>query len=228
MTPENPSASWKWMVGACAVVLSALTFFAGVTGLWVLTALPVGFLFGFFLEKADLCGSSAFSDVLMFRDWKKMQGIWMVIVVGMVGFTLLSTVGWVRLNPKPLFWASYIVGGIIFGVGMVLSGACVSGSLFKAGQGNINSMAALVGIPIGVMMVEHGPLNQLHKHLKTYVINSGNGGPVTFASVLYTPYWVLATLFLLVTIAVAIRLRKKNNTRVVIKKMQVGCLFNES
>lgn len=41
---------------------------SAMTGLWVLTAIPIGFLFGFFLEKADLCGSSAFSEVLL-ANW---------------------------------------------------------------------------------------------------------------------------------------------------------------
>ncbi len=185
---------------------------AGISGLWVLTALPIGFLFGFFLEKADLCGSSAFSEIMMFKDWKKIQGIWMVIVVGMVGFSLISALGLVKLNPKPLIWASYIVGGAIFGVGMVLAGGCVSGSLFKVGQGNINSMAALVGIPIGIMMVEHGPLNPFHKFLRTFVVKNGDGGSVTFASVSHMPYWVLAVIFLAATIVIAVYARNKNGT----------------
>jgi len=43
---------------------------------WVLTAIPVGFLFGFFLQKGDLCGASAFSEVILARDGRKVFGIW--------------------------------------------------------------------------------------------------------------------------------------------------------
>ena len=204
--------SWVWITGVSVLGIIGITLLAGISGLWVLTALPIGFLFGFFLEKADLCGSSAFSEIVMHKDWKKIQGIWMVIVVGMVGFSLISAFGLVKLNPKPLIWASYVVGGAIFGVGMVLAGGCVSGSLFKVGQGNVNSMAALVGIPIGLMMVEHGPLNQLHKFLRTFIVKSGDGGSVTFASVFHLPYWVLAVMFLAATIIIAGFLGKKNKS----------------
>ena len=202
--------SWKWITGLCVIGLAGIALAAGITGNWVLTALPIGFLFGFFLEKGDLCGASAFSEVLLLKDWKKIQGIWVIIVVSMVGFSLLSSFGMVKLNPKPLFWASYIVGGVIFGVGMVLAGGCVSGSLFKTGRGNLNSMAALVGIPIGIMMVEHGLLNSFHKTLKTYTVKNADGGPVTFASVLHMPYWILAVIFAVGTIVAAVYLGKKS------------------
>ncbi|MFO7965357.1 MAG: YeeE/YedE family protein [Desulfobacterales bacterium] len=204
--------AWKWIFWLCLVVLTGLTAAAKISGYWALTALPVGFLFGFFLEKGDLCGSSAFSEVILMNSWKKIQGIWMVIVVSMLGFAILSGLGLVNLNPKPLVWASYIVGGIIFGAGMVFAGGCVSGSLYKTGQGNINSMAALIGIPIGIMMVEYGPLNLFHKHLRSYIIPNADGGPVTFTSVFPLPYGVLAVLFASATV-LAFFYRKKGKNK---------------
>ena len=49
-------------------------------GAVVLTAIPIGFLFGFFLQKGDLCGASAFSEVLLMKDWRKIYGLWVCIV----------------------------------------------------------------------------------------------------------------------------------------------------
>jgi hypothetical protein len=206
----NENNSWKWIGGASVACLIGVTLAAKISGYWVLTALPVGFLFGFFLEKGELCGASAFSEVLLLKDWKKMQGIGVVIVVSMLGFSLLAGFGMVKLSPKPLLWASYIVGGVIFGVGTVLAGACVSGSLFKVAQGNLNSMAALVAIPIGVMWVEHGSLRAFQNTLQTYVVKNGDGGPVTFFSLLHMPYWSLSIIFAVLSIFTAIYLRRKN------------------
>ena len=62
-------------LAASFLVLLAVTVVAIVTRFWVLTVIPIGFLFGFFLQKGDLCGSSAFSEVLMMKDWKKMWGL---------------------------------------------------------------------------------------------------------------------------------------------------------
>ena len=124
---DGVGRSWKPLSIILLAFLIVVTVVSIITELWVLTAIPVGFLFGFFLERSDLCGSSAFSEVLMIRDRKKVAGIWVLIVVSMLVFSLGASLGWIRLNPKPLLWTSYLVGGIIFGVGMVLAGGCVSG-----------------------------------------------------------------------------------------------------
>ncbi len=200
--------NWKATALLSTIVLISITLIAWITGYWVLTALPIGFLFGFFLEKADLCGSSAFSEAFMMKDWRKLQGIWVVAVASMLGFALLSGLGLVKLNPKPLLWASYIVGGLVFGIGMVLAGGCVSGSLYKTGQGNLNSMAALVGIPLGVAAVEYGPLNGIHKALRSLVVNNSDGSSVTLSSVTGLPYWSLALIIAAITVGTALHLRR--------------------
>lgn len=207
------SARVNWRVYAIVSLLGIIlvTVIAAMTKLWVLTAIPVGFLFGFFLEKADLCGSSAFSEAFMMKDWRKLGGIWVVIVTSMLGFALLAGVGWVRLNPKPLTWANYVVGGILFGIGIVLAGGCVSGCLFKTGQGNINSMAGLVGIPLGVCAVAYGPLHGFAKGLKQYVVKAADGSSVTLSTLTHLPYWLLAIVIAVSTVVVAQILKKRRN-----------------
>ncbi len=52
----------------------------------------------------------------MAEGWaKKLRGIWIIAAVSMIGFALLAGLDLVNLNPNPLFWASYIVGGVVFG-----------------------------------------------------------------------------------------------------------------
>ena len=209
---EKKNTLWGLIAVVSGAALILLTILAGATGLWFLTALPIGFLFGFFLEKADLCGASAFSEVLLMKDWRKVQGLWVLIVVSMVGFALLSWLGLVKLSPKPLEWATMLVGGLVFGSGMVLAGGCISGALYKSGAGNLNSMAALVGIPLGVGLVEYGPLHGLHQSLKQSVLKSLDGGPVTLSSLTGLPFGVLAVLFAVLTAGLAYWLIKKKPT----------------
>lgn len=73
------------MVAVIVVVLTTVTAAASLTGRWVFTAIPIGVLFGFFLQKGDLCGASAFSEVVLARDWRKVWGLWVGIVVSMAG-----------------------------------------------------------------------------------------------------------------------------------------------
>jgi len=207
MSDRAPRGGW-WpaVLGLAAIVVP--TVVAWGTGMWFWTAIAMGFAFGFLLQKGDLCGSSAMSEVLLFRDARKLAGLWVAIAVSMVGFAAIERLGWVVLRPKPLLWASWIAGGAIFGAGTVLAGGCISGCLYKAGAGNLNSMAALAGMPLGIAMVEHGALSRTHLWLKSHVIKAADGGPVTLSSLTGLPYWLLALLFAGATLAVALWLRR--------------------
>jgi hypothetical protein len=91
---------------------------------WVLTAVPVGFLFGFFLQKGDLCGASAFSEVLVMKDRRKLFGLWMLIVTAMLAFALLQMLGWALMS----------VGMILFGVVTILANWITSYYYLLGGQ----------------------------------------------------------------------------------------------
>jgi hypothetical protein len=204
-----PAAALVLLLGVCAA--------AWITRLWVLTAIPIGFLFGFFLHKGDLCGASAFSEILLMKDWRKTWGLWVCIVTGMAGFAVLDLLGWVTLSPKPFLWALYLGGGVLFGVGMVLTGGCISGTLYKAGAGHINSIVALLGIPVGIGLVEYGPLARVSAALKTKVWAANDGGPVTFSTITGMPFWAVALALLATTLIVA-RLKRPAPATVVTRE----------
>jgi uncharacterized membrane protein YedE/YeeE len=193
-----------------SATLVAISVLAWLTGRWVLTALPIGVLFGFFLQKGDLCGSSAFSEVVLFRDWRKVGGLWVAIVVSMAGIAVGDLLGWIQLNPKPLLWAGMTVGGIVFGIGTVLAGGCVSGCLYKGAAGNLNSLVALIAMPFGIGLVEYGPLADSFVRLKSIRIAAGDGGSVTLSSLTGLPFWLLTLAIAAATAVVAIVRRRRS------------------
>ncbi len=211
MTSNNQQKPGGALIIVAMLLIIGISAAAWITKLWVLTAIPIGLLFGFFLQKGDLCGASAFSEVLVMKDWQKTWGLWVCIVTGMAGFAILDLLGWITLNPKPFLWANYLVGGILFGVGMVLSGGCISGSLYKAGIGHINSIVSLLGIPIGIALVEYGPLSELNKTFKTYAWKSADGGPVTLSTLTGLPFWAVAAALIVVTLLLSRLARRKAN-----------------
>ena len=210
MENVKQTANWKSYVFISLAAIIVILALSAYFHLPVLTAVPIGFLFGFFLQKGDLCGASAFSEVLLMKSWKKTWGLWVCIVTGMAGFAILDLLELVTLNPKPFQWANILIGGILFGVGMVLSGGCISGSLYKAGIGHINSIVSLVGIPIGIALVEYGSLSKINGTLKTNVLKSSDGGAVTLSSLTGLPFWAVASILLLATLIVAGMKRSKN------------------
>jgi len=209
MSSKNSITNWVSYLTISLIFIALIVVIAFFTNFWVLTAIPIGFLFGFFLQKGDLCGASAFSEAIMMKDWKKIWGLWICIVTGMAGFAVMDLAGWVVLNPKPLVWANFLIGAIVFGVGMVLAGGCVSGCLFKAGSGNLNSIVAILGIALGIAIVEHGPLNGIFNSMKTLVLKSPDGSSVTIASVTGLPFWAVALIVVVLTLVFAILHRRK-------------------
>lgn len=183
---------------------------SAVAGLWVIMALPIGFLFGFFLQKGDLCGAAGCSEVLAFRSWDKLYGIWICIITCMAGFACLDLFGWITLNPRPLHWVNCIIGGLIFGAGSVLAGGCITGALYKSGTGNLNSLAAIFGMPIGLLSVWCGFLNPTYTWMSGFEIKAKNGGPFTLTSLTGISYQMVASILLILSfLAILLFFRRK-------------------
>jgi len=213
MKPRDANRNW-WVYAAASLALLAVALVVALwTRLWVVTALPIGFLFGFSLHKGDLCTAAACSEVVLFREARKVLGLWICVVVSMLGFTLLDRLGWIVLVPMGAYWMNNIVGGVLFGSGMTLAGGCVSGCLFKSAAGNINSMAGLVGIPLGAFMVQSGPLLPVRYSLTTFVLKSRDGGTLTFSSLTGLAHWQLAVLFAVGTVLLLLVLARRKKKR---------------
>ena len=122
-----------------------------------------GLAFGFVLQRSRFCFASAFRDLFLLGDARVMKGIIAGLAVATAGFAvlmarLLPEVGFGSLPPGatvlPLGLHT-LVGGVLFGVGMVLAGGCTSGSLYRAGEGYVGSMVALLGIMLGLEISSH-------------------------------------------------------------------------
>ena len=75
------------------------------------------------------------------------------VLVALMFFSLiqatLASTNMSTFHPAP-FGVHTLIAGLIFGVGMVLSGGCASGSLYKIGEGNMTSfVVAFFGLCIG-------------------------------------------------------------------------------
>ena len=203
-------SNWKILLILSIIFILSIVIVTFLTGYWVFLALGAGFLFGFTLQKGDLCGASAMSEVILLKDSRKLFGLWIAILSGMIGFTILSNIGIIELAPKKFIWLSAITGGFIFGIGTVLAGGCVSGCMYKGASGNINSIVALLTIPIGISFVEYGPLKDFSKYLLTYVINDAEGKAITLHSLIGIPHWVITLILLVITILLVIKNKSKN------------------
>ncbi|RLJ62839.1 YeeE/YedE family protein [Sulfurisoma sediminicola] len=118
----------------------------------VVSSLAIGLVAGFVMHRSDFCVTASFRDMFLFRDFFLMRQMVLLIAVSMVLFEFGRLVGIITIHPFPLLGAPTLVnaiGGFVFGIGMVLAGGCVCGSLFKFGAGSAASLLAVGGMIAG-------------------------------------------------------------------------------
>jgi uncharacterized membrane protein YedE/YeeE len=111
--------------------------------LWA--ALALGVVFGAIAQRTHFCTMGAVADVVNIGDWTRMRMWAMAAGVAMLGFNAMVGLGWVKAANSvyaapALLWASHLVGGLMFGVGMVLASGCGSKTLVRIGGGNLKSL----------------------------------------------------------------------------------------
>jgi uncharacterized protein len=111
--------------------------------LWA--AFALGVLFGAIAQRTHFCTMGAIADAFAFGDWTRMRMWLLAIGVAIVGFNAMVWLGWVDAS-KSLYggtrwnWLSALVGGLLFGFGMVLASGCGSKALVRLGGGNLKAL----------------------------------------------------------------------------------------
>lgn len=112
----------------------------------------LGIAAGFIMHRADFCLAGMFRDLFLFGTAAKLKTLLVLIVSSMLLFEAARAAGIISRYPFPLFGSPSMtapLGGLIFGIGMVLAGGCVVGSLYKTGSGSIPSLVAVIGMIAG-------------------------------------------------------------------------------
>ncbi|MFC6279895.1 MULTISPECIES: YeeE/YedE family protein [Polaromonas] len=115
--------------------------------LWAAFILAV--LFGAIAQRTHFCTMGAVSDIVNMGDWTRMRMWGMAIGVAMIGFYFMAAAGLIDAS-KTLYasgrfiWLSALVGGFLFGFGMVLASGCGSKTLVRIGGGSLKSVVVFV------------------------------------------------------------------------------------
>jgi uncharacterized membrane protein YedE/YeeE len=126
-------------------------------------AFVLAFIFGAVGNKTHFCTMGAVSDWVNMGDTSRLRMWLLAIAVALIGSSALHLAGLVDLSksiyPSPNFtWLSYIVGGLLFGVGMTLGSGCGSKTLIRVGAGNLKSLVDYIFLGIAAYMTLRGLL----------------------------------------------------------------------
>jgi len=105
-----------------------------------------GIAFGVIIQRTRFCFVRGFRDPFMTGEGAVPRAIAISIIISVLGFAALK---WAGLRGEEVyvpqaFWFGGLIGGIIFGFGMVVAGGCGSGSVWRAGEGQVKLMVAVI------------------------------------------------------------------------------------
>lgn len=120
----------------------------GWAGVWIF-----GLLVGFVLHRSQFCFAASFRDRFLFHDYGMIQALLTLLLTVSTGFAVLT---WSGLLPDfSYYWRSglaTVLGGFLFGLGMVLAGACAATSLVRLGEGFLLYLLVGAGLAAGTLL----------------------------------------------------------------------------
>lgn len=161
-----------------------------------------GVVFGMILQRSRFCFTAAFRDPVITGSTSLTRAAFLAVTVGTIGFSALSLYS-ISTGGKPMGTDSVaplsiltVIGGVMFGIGMVTAGGCASGTLMRVGEGFQLQWVALLCFMLGSVAGAWamGFLEPLGKaNIKVYLPDHlGWAGALIFQFALIAIVYVLA------------------------------------
>ncbi len=104
-----------------------------------------GFAIGFVMHRSRLCFARAFREPFVTAEGDMTKAVMLALAIGIPIAALLFEKK--VIDPyvaiPPTFWIGSLMGGFIFGIGMIFAGGCASGGLWRMGEGHIKLWVAM-------------------------------------------------------------------------------------
>ncbi len=116
------------------------------------TVFVVAIVMGAVANKTNFCTMGAVSDWVNMGDTGRLRAWLLAMAVAMLGVAAMAGMGLASIGNStfppyrtPNFaWLRYLLGGLMFGVGMTLGSGCGNKTLVRIGGGNLKSLVVLV------------------------------------------------------------------------------------
>jgi len=144
----------------------------------IVIGLLMGVVFGFAFEKSRMMEPGALIGQFQFRRFVMMKMLFAAVATSLVVLAVLHGFGFVKLSVKAAMVGNMVVGGLLLGVGIVMTGACPGTAAAQLGAGYKDPWATILGGLIGAAIYGY---NQpaIDKALDWSGIGLGNWGKLT-------------------------------------------------
>jgi len=147
----------------------------------LLLAILTGVGLGYILERGDMCFHSTLRGLVRTpRQPDLFRAYLLALLLAAPLVNGLIALGWIRPWIPPFAWQANIVGGMIFGAGMVIASSCITGLFYKLGHGMLGALVGLSAWAVGDIAAYRGPLAPLRDALNASQVRvSGASATVT-------------------------------------------------
>lgn len=160
----------------------------------IITGLLTGIVFGAVLQRGRFCVTGMLRDIFLNKTWRGFTALLILISVHAFGLTLLTGTGVLSPEISDFKPVAVIVGGFIFGLGIILSGGCASGTWYRSAEGLVGSWIALLFYGLSAAAMKSGPLSGANDWFKQWSL------PVTtIHGALHISPWILVAVLWVVT-----------------------------
>ena len=153
--------------------------FASAQSFFLWSTFVIALVMGAVVNKTNFCTMGAVSDWVNMGDTGRLRAWVLAIAVGVLGVMGLEAAGLVNLTStfppyrqNNFVWLENVLGGVLFGIGMVLASGCGNKTLIRIGGGNVKSIMVLLIIGL----------------IAYFMINPFPGSDKTLYSTLFYPW----------------------------------------
>jgi uncharacterized membrane protein YedE/YeeE len=168
------------------------------------TALAAGLAFGYAAQRGGFCLVRALANLVLMGEGSIARAYVLALVVAVAGTYLLTALGtqlaalqFAEEIPLRSFrWLANLVGGFVFGIGMVLSGGCAGSTWYRLGEGALGAWVVLFGFALGATATNVGVLSPVRQTLQQHELTL-HDQPLTLyglAGTLGAPRWAVVVL----------------------------------
>lgn len=124
----------------------------------LISGLVIGIVLGFILQRGQFCLSGHLRQIAFKRDAASISPLLTVIAIQSIGFYILEKLHIIHIPQSPMPWGATLLGAFLFGLGMGVANRCISGQLYRAGEGMIAAIITLMIFAITTVMTQTGLL----------------------------------------------------------------------
>lgn len=174
----------------------------------LLTGLALGAVLGFVMQRGRFCVTGMIRDIFTQKSWRGFNALLIVIAVHAIGLGILTSAGIISPEAREFAPLAVVLGGTLFGMGIILAGGCASGTWYRSGEGLVGSWIALAMYALSAAAMNAGALTWLDEAATSWTV-----GQSTLHGTLGISIWWLIIPFSALVGYLTVRFLKQEKSR---------------